>query len=219
MFGKWMDVCLIMVLVVVCVWLRVCVMTLSDRLCTAECGICGSSMNGCCLGICRGFVNRGVYPVRFCVLCVCETVILSCSMDCDVNCSCGLCWTLVWHVCFFFFFLFHVQVLRNGIHAHGSFHYCHPLCSSLPHSCLFTSSSFSSSSSLLTALSSSIFLSAPLGVASAPSRCVRFSHSLFFPLPAPLALPPSRGGTVMFMKPFNVLCNYPGNTSHHYSCQ
>lgn len=36
MFSKWMDVCLIMVLVVVCVWLRVCGMTLSDRLCTAE---------------------------------------------------------------------------------------------------------------------------------------------------------------------------------------
>lgn len=56
---------------------------------------------------------------------------------------------------------------------------------------------------------------------SAPSHHVRFSHSVFSfsLLPAPLALPPGNVGTVMFMKPFNVLCNYPGNTSHHYSCQ
>lgn len=37
MLGDWLDVCLIMVLVVVCVWLRESVMILSDRLCTAEC--------------------------------------------------------------------------------------------------------------------------------------------------------------------------------------
>jgi len=36
MLSDWVDVCLIMVLVVVCVWLSECVMTLSDRLCTAE---------------------------------------------------------------------------------------------------------------------------------------------------------------------------------------
>lgn len=37
MFSVWLDVCLIMVPVVVCVWLRESVMTLSDRLCTADC--------------------------------------------------------------------------------------------------------------------------------------------------------------------------------------
>lgn len=31
----------------------------------------------------------------------------------------------------------------------------------------------------------------------------------------PLALPPGSGGTVMFMNPFNVPCDYPGNTSHN----
>lgn len=36
MLCDWVDVCLIMVLVVVCVWLRECAMTLSDSLCTAE---------------------------------------------------------------------------------------------------------------------------------------------------------------------------------------
>lgn len=34
-----------------------------------------------------------------------------------------------------------------------------------------------------------------------------------------LARPSGDGGTVMFMNPFNVLCNYPGNTSHDYSRQ
>lgn len=36
MLSNWVDVCLIMVLVVVCVWLNECVMTLSDRLCADE---------------------------------------------------------------------------------------------------------------------------------------------------------------------------------------
>lgn len=37
MLSDWVDVCLIMVLVVMCVRLSESVMTLSDRLCTAEC--------------------------------------------------------------------------------------------------------------------------------------------------------------------------------------
>lgn len=37
MFSDRVDVCLIMVLVVLCVWLSETVVTLSDRLCTAEC--------------------------------------------------------------------------------------------------------------------------------------------------------------------------------------
>lgn len=35
--SDWACVCLIMVLVVVCVWLSESVITLSDRLCRAEC--------------------------------------------------------------------------------------------------------------------------------------------------------------------------------------
>lgn len=193
-------------------------MTLSDRLCTAECGICGSSVNGCGLGICRGFVNRGVYPVRLCVLCVCETAILSCSMHCDVNCSCGLCWTLVWHVCFFFpsCFMFKCSTMES-MHMVA-------FTTVIPSVHLFHTPAFSppppppsSPYRLPSPLPSSFLLHLVLLL-----RPLAVSGSLihfFFPLPAPLALPPSRGGTVMFMKPFNVLCNYPGNTSHHYSCQ
>lgn len=35
--SDWVDVCLIMVLVVVCVWFSECVLTLSDSLYTVEC--------------------------------------------------------------------------------------------------------------------------------------------------------------------------------------
>lgn len=51
-----------------------------------------------------------------------------------------------------------------------------------------------------------------------PGLCPFYSFC-FFLLPGPLALPPGDGGTVTFMKAFNVLCNYPGNTCHHYSRQ
>lgn len=134
------------------------------------------------------------------------------SMHNDVNCSCGLCWTLIWDVAvFFFFFTFHVQALGDGIHDRGNLHSCHHFCSSLP----------LPSFPLLPSKCPLLFhpsLYSPLCCFGSLSPCP-FLSFCFFLLPAPLALPPGRGGTVMFMKPFNVLCNYPGNTSHHYSRQ
>lgn len=57
------------------------------------------------------------------------------SLHSDVNFSCGLCWTLIQRVGFFFsLFLFHVQAFSDGIHEHGNLHSCHLSCSSLPHS-------------------------------------------------------------------------------------
>lgn len=95
-------------------------------------------------------------------------------------------------------------MFTDGTHAHSSSPTLFP---------------FSPSSPPFTALCAAVLLYTLPCPVSAPSHCLRFSRSVFFLLPAPLALPPGHVGTVMFMKPFNVLCNYPGNTSHHYSCQ
>lgn len=145
---------------------------------------------------------------------MCKRVLLL-PIHCDVNCSCGLCWTLMWRGCFFFF-PFHVQMLSDGIHEHGNLHSCH----------LFL---FMSSTLLPFLFLPLVFSKCPLLFPSpllcSPLFCFSscsvgpFLPFCFFPFPASLALPLGRGGTVMFMKPFNVLCNYPGNTSHHYSCQ
>lgn len=42
---------------------------------------------------------------------------------------------------------------------------------------------------------------------------------IFFLVILKLAIPPGRGGTLMFIKVFNVLCNYSGNTFSYYSLQ
>lgn len=131
----------------------------------------------------------------------------------DVNRSCGLCWTLIQHVVFFFFsscFMFRPSAMESMIMVTFT-----PVIFSVH---IFPTPPFLP---LLSSKCPLLFhppLYSPLCCFCSPSLCP-FLSFCFFPLPAPLALPPGRGGTVMFMKPFNVLCNYPGNTSHHYSGQ
>lgn len=168
-------------------------------------------MNSHCLGICKVCVNRSVYPFVFCAyMYVCERVILSLSMHYDVNCSCGLCWTLVRRTFFPPCFMFR----RSAMESMHMVTFTTVILSIH----LFYSPAFSTPPYLLPSLLPSFFLLhlvlllSPLAVSGSP-------FPFFSPLHAPLALPPSKGGTVMFMKPFNVLCNYPGNISHHYSCQ
>lgn len=132
-------------------------------------------------------------------VCVC---VLSCADLNDVNCICGLFWTLG-QLGFFFLFLFRCSAIESTIICDLSS--CH-----LYDSFFFL---FSSRCPLLLhppSLLCPCFCSISL--------CPFLSFCLFLN-PAPLALPPGYRGTAMFMKPFNVLCNYPGNTSHHYSCQ
>lgn len=133
------DVCLIMVLVVVCVWLSKCVMTLCEGVygcagCVALAWRVGSI---CWLGqqgakLCRCVFNGwtvGVYV----------TVIL---------CSASRWESQLWFVldstwstccCFIIFFPFHIQALSDGICQHGSLH-CHLFCVSLPDFSLLASS-------------------------------------------------------------------------------
>lgn len=91
MLSDWVDVCLIMVLVVVCVWLSECVMTLSDR---AECELMQiGSMRVCAkvVQVCVSWLECAY---------VCSRALH--FMHIDVNCSCGFCWTLNRHVVVFF---------------------------------------------------------------------------------------------------------------------
>ena len=162
---------------------------MSTRVCTKLCG---------CVCVC--VCERESYPVL--------------SMHNDVNCSCGSCWTPIQHVVFFpSFFMFRRSAMESMIMVTFtpfvlSVHLFH------------TPPFFTPPTPPASALYSSILLSrAPLCCLCSPLTVSASLISVFSSLPAPLALPPGRGGTVMFMKPFNVLCNYPGNTSHHYSRQ
>lgn len=156
-------------------------------------------------------MSTGVCSCVFhgCSLCLCALE-RALGAHTDVKRSCGLCWTLIRRG---FFFSSCFMFRRSAMESMStvtftpvifSVHLFHTPPSSLPspslHEVPFTLTS-----------------SSPLCVVVCCS--CPFLSFCFFPLPAPLALPPGRGGTVMFMKPFNVLCNYPGNTSHHYSCQ
>lgn len=174
--SNWADVCLNMVLVVLCIWLSESVRPVRDTLRTADtvqfvalqwmiiyCKYCGNKVKH--------------HVVLKCVFHDCSVHVCVCVMHSDVDCSCGSCWMMVQRVSLC------LMIRRSAIESMNmvTFSPVIFLCSSLPHSLLS-----SSPSSEIGSFYYSI-ISARLCAASAPSHCVHSSHSFFPPSPRPFS--------------------------------
>lgn len=115
---------------------------------------------------------------------MCKRVLLL-PIHCDVNCSCGLCWTLMWRGCFFSSrFMFRCSVMESM--SMVTFTPVIFFCSCLPHSSLFSSSPLFSVSALYSSLPFSSALLSFVLLQLLLSGSV--SPILFFPFPCLFSL-------------------------------